>query len=63
MNKISDFKIVEYIIAYCRKKLSTDIDDVAIEYAKDRGYLSRSFEPTSVGRTLVSILEEELAAP
>ncbi len=60
MSFSNDFKIVEQIIAYCRKKLSTDIDDLAIEYAKNRGYLSGGFEPTLNGRNLASIIQEEV---
>ena len=59
MSFSNDFKTVEQIIAYCRKKLSTDIDDLAIEYAKSRGYLSGSFEPTLNGRNLASIINDE----
>ena len=59
MSFSNDFKTVEQIIAYCRKKLSTDIDDLAIEYAKSRGYLSRGFEPTLNGRNLASIIKDE----
>ena len=59
MSFSNDFKTVEHIIAYCRKKLSTDIDDLAIEYARSRGYLSGGFEPTSNGRNLASIIKDE----
>ena len=59
MSFSNDFKTVEQIIAYCRKKLSTDIDDLAIEYAKSRGYLSGCFEPTLNGRNLASIINDE----
>ena len=47
---------LDFLISYGRKKLATDVDDLALEYVRDRGYIDTSNKTTSTGEQLISLM-------
>ena len=47
---------LDYLISYGRKKLATDVDDLALEYVRDCGYLDTSNRTTSTGEKLIALM-------
>ena len=45
-----------FLISYCRKKLATDVDDLALEYVRDCGYLDVSDKTTLTGDQLIALM-------
>ena len=41
--------VLDFLISYGRKKLATDVDDLALEYLCDCDFLDTSYETTSTG--------------
>ena len=47
---------LDFLISYGRKKLATDVDDLALEYVRDRGYLDTLNKTTSTGEQLIALM-------
>ena len=47
---------LDFLISYGRKKLATDVDDLALEYVRDCGYLDTSNRTTSTGEKLIALM-------
>ena len=47
---------LDFLISYGRKKLATDVDDLALEYVRDRNYIDSSNKATSTGEQLISLM-------
>ena len=47
---------LDFLISYGRKKLATDVDDLALEYVRDRGYLDTLNKTTVTGEQLIALM-------
>ena len=47
---------LDFLISYGRKKLATDVDDLALEYVRECGYLDTFNKTTSTGEQLIALM-------
>lgn len=47
---------LDFLISYGRKKLATDVDDLALEYVRDCGYLDWANKTTPTGEQLIALM-------
>ena len=47
---------LDFLISYGRKKLATDVDDLALEYVRECGYLDTFNKTTSSGEQLIALM-------
>ena len=47
---------LDFFIAYGHKMLATDVDNLALEYVRDCGYLVISYKTTSTGDQLIALM-------
>ena len=47
---------LDFLISYGRKKLATDVDDLALEYVRQCGYLDTFNKTTSTGEQLIALM-------
>ena len=47
---------LDFLISYGRKKLATDVDDLALEYVRDCGYLDTLDKTTATGEQLIALM-------
>ena len=52
-----DYKILNTLISYGRKKLYTDTDDIALAYIEDEGYIDPKGGITQSGYTIAKSLD------
>ena len=52
-----DYKILNTLISYGRKKLHTDTDDIALAYIEGEGYIDPKGGITQSGYTIAKLLD------
>ena len=52
-----DYKILNTLISYGRKKLLTDTDDIALAYIEGEGYVDPKGGITETGYTIAKLLD------
>ena len=57
MNIEQRIYVLNFLIYYGRKKLATDVDDLALEYVHDCGFLDSSNKTTSTGEQLIALMD------
>ena len=63
MSALTDFYFTEKLIEYGRKKTHSDIDDVAMEYCINSGFLDQCGQATEAGKNLMQFIHQSLLVP